>query len=107
MPDEKSPAQRGEAGTGKDEYHAPNSTTPRRRIKRPQLRLSDDGRRALNLLYGQLNRRIEEGNEHAAAVNARHIARIYGNHKEPDEANERLPSVTSVNRDHEDGDPER
>ena len=79
----------------------------RRQVRRPNLRLDDNGRRMLELLYGQLGRRIQERDERRAAVNARHIARIHKNHREPEEVNERCPLVPSVNRDHEDGDTER
>lgn len=55
-----------------------------RRVKRANLRLSDENRKMVDLLYGQLDQRIHDGDEQRADINARHIARIHRNHGRSD-----------------------
>ena len=39
-----------------------------RQVKRANLRLSDENRKMVDLLYSQLGQRLEEGDEHRAAM---------------------------------------
>lgn len=84
MPNENRPPGGVNAGADASEFQQSDCTGPRRRVKRSQLRLSEDGRKALDLLYAKLNQRIEEGDEHGASCLVRHAARVHRNHGLPE-----------------------
>ena len=77
MHNENRPPGGENAGTGASESHQLDSTSIPRRVKRSQLRLSEDGRKALDLLDAKLKQRIEEDDEHGASCLARHAVRIH------------------------------
>lgn len=55
-----------------------------RRVKRANLRLSDENLEMASLLFAKLDQRIKEGDEHSASCLARHAARIHRNHRKPE-----------------------